>query len=134
PIELFGPTRYQWDQGYFQQEIYRRVSASKRRIIQSGFNRQRGWNSVGWLRHPIFRDKDGRKLFVCRMPTFFETFSVVLVDGDKIVRADVPFRRAESKYNVEQVGVTIEFYGDELNGVNYSDLATVKKYARRAQL
>ncbi|GJU79760.1 photosystem II CP47 chlorophyll apoprotein [Tanacetum coccineum] len=27
PIELFGPTRYQWDQGYFQQEIYRRVSA-----------------------------------------------------------------------------------------------------------
>jgi hypothetical protein len=20
PIELFGPTRYQWDQGYFQQE------------------------------------------------------------------------------------------------------------------
>ncbi|MFQ6628819.1 hypothetical protein Gotur_006880 [Gossypium turneri] len=27
PIKLFGPTRYQWDQGYFQQEIYRRVSA-----------------------------------------------------------------------------------------------------------
>ncbi|KAG8474002.1 hypothetical protein CXB51_033779 [Gossypium anomalum] len=26
PIELFGPTRYQWDQGYFQQEIYRRVN------------------------------------------------------------------------------------------------------------
>ncbi|KAI5420403.1 hypothetical protein KIW84_044262 [Lathyrus oleraceus] len=27
PIELFGPTRYQWDQGYFQQEIYRRVGS-----------------------------------------------------------------------------------------------------------
>jgi photosystem II CP47 chlorophyll apoprotein len=27
PIEFFGPTRYQWDQGYFQQSIYRRVSA-----------------------------------------------------------------------------------------------------------
>ncbi|KAL0903038.1 hypothetical protein M5K25_028276 [Dendrobium thyrsiflorum] len=27
PIELFGPTRYQWDQGYLQQEIYRRVGA-----------------------------------------------------------------------------------------------------------
>nr|KJB22045.1 hypothetical protein B456_004G027100 [Gossypium raimondii] len=27
PIELFGPTRYQWDQGCFQQEIYRRVNA-----------------------------------------------------------------------------------------------------------
>ncbi|KAL2223527.1 UNVERIFIED_CONTAM: Photosystem II CP47 reaction center protein, partial [Sesamum indicum] len=68
------------------------------------------------------------------MPTFFETFPVVLVDGDGIVRADVPFRRAESKYSVEQVGVTVEFYGGELNGVSYSDPATVKKYARRAQL
>ncbi|MFQ6667147.1 hypothetical protein Gotur_033262, partial [Gossypium turneri] len=38
---------------------------------------------VGWLGHPIFRDKDGRELFVCRMPTFFETLPIVLVDGDK---------------------------------------------------
>ncbi|KAG6540027.1 hypothetical protein Mapa_018610 [Marchantia paleacea] len=51
-----------------------------------------------------------------------------------IVRADVPFRRAESKYSVEQVGVTVEFYGGELDGVSFSDPATVKKYARRAQL
>ncbi|RWW20679.1 hypothetical protein GW17_00015199 [Ensete ventricosum] len=90
--------------------------------------------AVGWLGHPAFRDKEGRELFVRRMPTFFETFPVVLVDGDGIVRADVPFRRAESKYSVEQVGVTVEFYGGELNGVSYSDPATVKKYARRAQL
>ncbi|KAK8925736.1 Photosystem II CP47 chlorophyll apoprotein [Platanthera zijinensis] len=90
--------------------------------------------AVGWLGHPVFRDKEGRELFVRRMPTFFETFPVVLVDGDGIVRADVPFRSAESKYSVEQVGVTVEFYGGELNGVIYSDPATVKKYARRAQL
>jgi len=57
-----------------------------------------------------------------------------LVDGDGIVRADVPFQRAEFKYSVEQVGVTVEFYDGELNGVSYSDPATVKKYARRAQL
>lgn len=82
--------------------------------------------AVGWLGHPIFRDKEGRELFVRRMPTFFETFPVVLIDGDGIVRADVPFRRAESKYSVEQVGVTVEFYGGELNGVSYSDPATVK--------
>ncbi|CAN2059229.1 unnamed protein product [Malus fusca] len=88
PIELFGPTRYQWDQGYFQQEIYRRIGAG----LAENQN------------------------------------------GDGIVRADVPFRRAESKYSVEQVGVTVEFYGGELNGVSYSDPATVKKYARRAQL
>ncbi|KAK4709237.1 hypothetical protein R3W88_030162 [Solanum pinnatisectum] len=74
---------------------------------------------VGWLGHPIFRDKEGRELFVRRMPTFFETFPVVLVDGDEIVRADVPFSG---------------FYGGELNGVSYSDPAIVKKYARRAQL
>ena len=26
PIKLCGPSRYQWDQGYFQQKLYRRVS------------------------------------------------------------------------------------------------------------
>ncbi|KAI9153884.1 hypothetical protein LWI28_017963 [Acer negundo] len=90
--------------------------------------------TVGWLGHSIFKNKEGRELFVRRMPTFFETFPVVLVDGDGIVRDNVPFRKVESKYNVEQVGVTVEFYGGELDGVSYSDPATVKKYARRAQL
>ncbi|KAL3755275.1 hypothetical protein ACJRO7_002342 [Eucalyptus globulus] len=66
-------------------------------------------------------------------PTKKNVFPVVLVDGDEIVRADVPFRRTESKYS-EQVGVIVEFYGGELNGVSYCDPATVKKYARRAQL
>ncbi|KAK7814039.1 photosystem ii cp47 reaction center protein [Quercus suber] len=81
--------------------------------------------AVRWLGHPIFRDKEGRELFVCRMPTFFETFPVVLVDGDDIVKVDVSFQRAELKYSVKQVGVTMEFYGGELNGVSYSDPATV---------
>jgi photosystem II CP47 chlorophyll apoprotein len=163
PIELFGPTRYQWDQGYFQQEIYRRVGTglaenlslseawskipeklafydyignnpAKGGLFRAGSMDNGDGIAVGWLGHPIFRDKEGHELFVRRMPTFFETFPVVLVDGDGIVRADVPFRRAESKYSVEQVGVTVEFYGGELNGVSYSDPATVKKYARRAQL
>ncbi|KAL5569717.1 hypothetical protein UlMin_026292, partial [Ulmus minor] len=150
PIELFGPTRYQWDQGYFQQEIYRRVDVELAEnqslseawskipeklafMITSAIILQKG-DSVGWLGHPIFRDKEGRELFVCRMPTFFETFPIVLVDGDGIVRVDVPFRRVESKYSVEQVGVTVEFYSGELNRVSYSDSTTVKKYARRAQL
>jgi len=59
---------------------------------------------------------------------------VVLLDKDGIVRADVPFRRAESKYSIEQVGVSVTFYGGELDGVSFSNPATVKKYARRAQL
>ncbi|MBA0630004.1 hypothetical protein Godav_002140, partial [Gossypium davidsonii] len=42
--------------------------------------------------------------------------------------------RAESNYSVEQVGVTVEFYGGGLNGVSRNDPTTVKKYVRRAQL
>jgi len=71
-------------------------------------------------------------------------FRPELRNWQSLVRADVPFlgsrapsdpfRRAESKYSVEQVGVTVEFYGGELNGVSYSDPATVKKDAIRAQL
>jgi photosystem II CP47 chlorophyll apoprotein len=88
--------------------------------------------AVGWLGHPVFRDKEGRELFVRRMPTFFETFPVVLVDEEGIVRADVPFRRAESKYSVEQVGVTVEFYGGELNGVSIHKAASIHVYAHRS--
>ncbi|MBA0848188.1 hypothetical protein Goshw_029477 [Gossypium schwendimanii] len=163
PIELFGPTHYQWDQGYFQQEIYRKVSAglaenqslseawfkileklafydyignnpAKGGLFRASSMDNRDGIAVGWLGYPIFRDKDGRELFVRRMTTFFITFLIVLVDGDGIVRADVPFRRAESKYSVKQVGVTVEFYGSKLNGVSYSNPAAVKKYARCAQL
>lgn len=38
---------------------------------------------------------------------------------EEIVRADVPSRRAESKYTLKQVSVTMEYYGGELNGVSY---------------
>ena len=82
----------------------------------------------------VGKDKDGNELYVRRMPTFFETFPVLLIDKNGVVRADVPFRRAESKYSIEQVGVSVSFYGGELDGVTFSDPATVKKYARRAQL
>jgi len=61
--------------------------------------------AIGWLGHSVFVDKEGNELFVRRMPTFFETFPVLLVDQDGVVRADIPFRRAESKYSIEQVGV-----------------------------
>nr|YP_009231447.1 photosystem II 47 kDa protein [Ephedra foeminea]YP_009694738.1 photosystem II CP47 chlorophyll apoprotein [Ephedra intermedia]YP_009694811.1 photosystem II CP47 chlorophyll apoprotein [Ephedra sinica]YP_010048945.1 photosystem II CP47 chlorophyll apoprotein [Ephedra monosperma]YP_010207358.1 photosystem II 47 kDa protein [Ephedra przewalskii]YP_010451865.1 photosystem II 47 kDa protein [Ephedra alata]YP_010451932.1 photosystem II 47 kDa protein [Ephedra altissima]YP_010451999.1 photosyste len=163
PIELFGPTRYQWDQGYFQQEIDRRVRAglnknlslseawskipeklafydyignnpAKGGLFRAGAMDNGDGIAIGWLGHPIFKDKDGNELFVRRMPTFFETFPVVLVDKEGVVKADVPFRRSESKYSVEQVGVTVEFYGGELDGVSFSDPTIVKKYARRAQL
>merc|ERR1711975_67067 len=155
--------RYQWDSGYFQQEIERRVEKS----IAEGLSEVDAWSQIpdklafydyignnpakgglfrsgpmnkgdgvaeAWLGHPIFRDKEGRELAVRRMPAFFETFPVILVDKDGAVRADIPFRRAESKYSIEQVGVPVTFYGGELNGINFTDPTTVKKYARRAQL
>jgi photosystem II CP47 chlorophyll apoprotein len=38
----------------------------------------------------------------------------------------VPFRRAESKYSIEQVGVSITFYGGELDGVSLTTQQQLK--------
>ncbi|PSF35295.1 photosystem II chlorophyll-binding protein CP47 [Aphanothece hegewaldii CCALA 016] len=163
PIELFGPTRYQWDSNYFQQEIQRRVDAS----VASGDSVAAAWEKIPeklafydyvgnspakgglfrvgmmdsgdgiaktWLGHPIFKDKEGRELFVRRMPNFFETFPIVLSDADGVVRADVPFRRAESKLSFEQTGLSATFYGGSLDGQTFTDPGAVKQIARRAQL
>jgi hypothetical protein len=42
PIELFGPTRYQWDQKYFQQEIDRRVQAE----VAEGASLSAAWSQI----------------------------------------------------------------------------------------
>ncbi len=163
PIELFGPTRYQWDSGYFQQEIERRVQTAE----LNGASPTESWNSIpeklafydyvgnspakgglfrvgpmvkgdgiarDWLGHPEFKDGEGRALTVRRLPNFFETFPVVLVDSDGIVRADIPFRRAESKYSFEQTGVTATIYGGVLDGQTVTNPAELKRIARKAQL
>jgi photosystem II CP47 chlorophyll apoprotein len=57
-----------------------------------------------------------------------------MTDAEGVVRADIPFRRAESKLSVEQTGVTVTFYGGELDGKTYADAAQVKQFARKAQL
>ena len=62
--------------------------------------------SIGWLGHPIFRTRTGQRLYPRRMPSFFESFPVILVDERGTVRADQPFRRAESRYALERMGVT----------------------------
>jgi photosystem II CP47 chlorophyll apoprotein len=162
PIELFGPTRYQWDQSYFAQEIERRVQTS----VAEGATLTEAWAKIpeklafydyvgnspakgglfrtgamvngdgiaeSWQGHAVFTDAEGRELTVRRLPNFFETFPVILTDKDGVVRADIPFRRAESRYSFEQTGVTVSFYGGNLNGQTFTDPADVKKYARKAQ-
>ena len=42
PTEFFGPTRYQWDGGYYQQSIERRVQAKR----MNGLSDEESWNSV----------------------------------------------------------------------------------------
>jgi photosystem II CP47 chlorophyll apoprotein len=162
PIELFGPTRYQWDSGYFQQEIQRRVQGS----IEDGKTEVQAWQAIpdrlafydyvgnspakgglfrtgamnkgdgivqGWQGHPVFKDAEGRVLSVRRLPNFFESFPVILTDSEGVVRADVPFRRAESRYSFEQAGITASFYGGALNGQTFTDATLVKQFARKAQ-
>ncbi|MBE9014535.1 photosystem II chlorophyll-binding protein CP47, partial [Pseudanabaenaceae cyanobacterium LEGE 13415] len=163
PIELFGPTRYQWDGSYFRQEIDRRVqnavadgaslseaynqipeklafydyvgnSPAKGGLFRTGQMNKGDGIAQTWLGHPVFKDGEGRELFVRRLPNFFENFPIVLQDSDGVVRADIPFRKAESKYSFEQVGVTVSFYGGKLDGQVINDPAQVKRYARAAQL
>jgi len=163
PVELFGPSRYQWDQNYFQQEINRRVDVAQ----ANGATLEEAWSTIpeklafydyvgnspakgglfrvgpmvngdglptSWLGHPVFTDGEGRELSVRRLPNFFENFPVVLEDGDGVVRADIPFRRAEARYSFEQTGVIASVYGGEFNGQTVTDPAQVRKLARAAQL
>jgi photosystem II CP47 chlorophyll apoprotein len=163
PVELFGPTRYQWDQGYFRQEMVRRVESQ----VANGATLAQAWETIPeklaffdyvgnspakgglfrtgamdsgdgiaqrWLGHPVFTDAAGRELFVRRLPNFFENFPVVLEDSDGVIRADIPFRRSESKLSFEQTGVTVSFFGGAFDGQTFTDPALVKRYARKAQL
>ena len=61
-----------------------------------------------WLGHSIF-ERGSLALTIRRMPAFFETFPVLLIDQGGTVRADIPFRRAESHYSIEQTSVVIFF-------------------------
>merc|ERR1712066_893885 len=55
-------------------------------------------------------------LFVKRMPTFYETFPIIFDDAAGSFVADIPFRRAESRFSVEQLGVTCTLYGVKSSG------------------
>ena len=158
-VELYGPSRYHWDNGYFSLEVERRVT------LNSSFFIRQAWEQVpeklilydyigcnpskgglfrsgpilkgdgvvqNWLGHSIF-ERGSLALTIRRMPAFFETFPVILIDQGGTVRADIPFRRAESRYSIEQTNVVLYFSGGILNGTEYSTPSLVKDYARKAQ-
>jgi hypothetical protein len=209
PVALFGPTRYQWDNGYFSREIERRVGES----VGGGSSLDEAWSRVdrrllfydyvgnnpakgglfragamnkgegvpkSWVGHPSFswvrpesiRERKARlqglgfdvyisetedatdsaagarrrtreealvvraypkgwsssrsrsvlgarsplvraKLSVRRLPSFFETFPLFFEESSGALVADIPFRRAESRFSVEQLGVSCVLYGGE---------------------
>ena len=67
------------------------------------------------------------------MPAFFETFPVVLVDRGGTVRGDIPFRRAESHYSIEQVKVSIYFLVGVLDSSSIEKASAVKAFTRKSQ-
>ncbi len=158
-LELFGPSRYQWDNGYFSLEIESRVKSLETIFFQKaweevpeklvlydylGSNPAKG----GLFRSGAMLKGDGLvenslahasfeigtlSLAIRRMPAFFETFPLVLMDQGGTLRADIPFRRAESRYSMQETHLVLYFSGGLLNGTEYSTPSLVKDYARKAQ-
>ena len=85
-----------------------------------------------WIGHLYF-ELGTLALTVRRMPAFFETFPVLMIDQGGTLRSDIPFRRAESLYSIEQCRVTVFFVGGVLNRSETSIPAVVKAYTRKAQ-
>ena len=59
-----------------------------------------------WLGHVEFLDPTGNSLTVRRMPTFFETFPVILVDQAGEVQADLAFRQPGARKTCIWLGVS----------------------------
>ena len=85
-----------------------------------------------WLGHACF-SMGTLSLSISRMPAFFETFPVILIDQTSTVRADIAFRRSTSTYSMEESQIQVYFSGGCLNGTEYSTPSLVKAYARKAQ-
>jgi len=158
-IELFGPSRYHWDNAYFSQDIERRINnsefslnaraweqvpeklilydylgcnPSKGGLFRSGPMNQGDGLVQNWLGHPSF-EVGTLTLSVRRMPAFFETFPVLLIDKGGNLRADIPFRRGGSRFSIEQTQLTVYFSGGILSSTQYSTPSLIKNYARKAQ-
>jgi len=149
--ELFGPNRFAWDSSVFFQELLSRLdyqSSPEQLLLYDsiGSNPAKGglfrsgpiFKSDGivqnWLGHLDFFDPNGNILVVRRMPAFFETFPVILVDQVGEVRADIAFRRADALFSIESRGIFANLEGGILGRQVLQTASLVKSLARKAQL
>jgi photosystem II CP47 chlorophyll apoprotein len=158
--ELFGTTRYQWDNAYFSLHIesltsvqpktlaleawnmvpdklvlndYIGSNPSKGGLFRSGPMLNGDGIVANWLGHANF-SMGTLPLAVRRLPAFFETFPVILIDQTGTVRADIAFgRQSLSTYSMEQTAVQLYFSGGTLHATEYALTSLVKGYARKAQ-
>ena len=68
------------------------------------------------------------------MPTFFETFPVILVDQAGEVQADLAFRRADARFSFESRGIRANLEGGMLGRQTLQTASLVKSLARKTQL
>ena len=97
-----------------------------------------GYKYLKYCAHVSNGDSNAAKwcvmmLSVRRMPAFFETFPVLLVDRGGTVRADIPLRRNMSKYSIEQIGVQVEIVSGVDHGTFTVAPSLVKYFVRRSQ-
>ena len=158
-LELFGPSRYHWDNAYFSLDIEGRVKSlnsiflnkaweqvpdklllydyiasnpSKGGLFRSGPILKADGLVQNWLGHASF-EIGTLSLGIRRMPAFFERFPVILIDQGGSLRADIAFRRASSTYSIEEnPSLLLYFSGGILNAREYSRPSLVKDYARKA--
>lgn len=154
PIDLFGPARFSWDSSFFAQEVLFRSSLfgwegltesivlfdyvgcnpGKGGLFRSGPMIKGDGIAQAWSGHASFSAlANSLSLAVRRMPAFFETFPVVLVDGRGLVRAVIPFRRAESRFAVGD-SMRLSFFGGVFSGSVTRGPSLAKNAARKAQL
>jgi photosystem II CP47 chlorophyll apoprotein len=159
-VELFGTTRYHWDNAYFSSlteaitsvnsktqnlnawvmvpeklVLYDYVGSnpSKGGIFRSGPMLKGDGVVSNWLGHANF-SMGTLPLAIRRIPAFFETFPVILIDQTGTVRADIAFgRQSLSTYSMEQSAVRLYFSGGAAHGQEYALTSIVKGYARKAQ-
>ena len=151
-LDIYGPTRYNWDNSYFSLDIESRVKTTawsdipdklllydyigcnpaKGGLFRSGPQLQSDGIVQNWIGHPLI-SVGTLPVTVRRMPAFFETFPVLLIDQSGTVRSDIPFRRASSTFSIEQTKTRLSIVGGILNGSIFTTAYILKTYLRKSQ-